>query len=487
MRLLFCIAVLHLCFCGFGAAQVASPQPGEPQAPRETSPPVSSMPASPATGPGLFLRGVPSGKATPEVLRLSLSTALDLGLKRNLGLLTGEQATRSAEASRYRALSGLLPDIIARTAETGEQFNLKALGFPGFPGINPILGPFNIFDARMLATQPILDFAALRKNRAGSESLLAARHSYQDARDIVVLVVADLYLQAVSGSSRIEASRAQVDTAQALYQRALEMKKAGVAPGIDVLRAQVELQARQQRLIFFRNEFEKQKLALARAIGLPVGQQFELTDRLPYSPPPPVTFDQALEEAYRSRADYRSALARVRAAEFSRQGAVAGRLPSLAFNGDYGDIGPRIWNSHGTFSATVSLNIPVFQGERVRADVLAADAALQLRKAELEDVRSGIDYEIRTAFLDLKSSGEQVQVARNSLDLAGEQLKQAQDRFSAGVTSSIEVVQAQEAVATADENYISSLHAYNLAKATLARALGGAEKSAREFLGIATH
>jgi outer membrane protein TolC len=130
-----------------------------------------------------------------------------------------------------------------------------------------------------------------------------------------------------------------------------------------------------------------------------------------------------------------------------------------------------------------TLTVPIFQGGRVHGKVLEADALLRQRKSELEDLRARIEYEVRMSFLDLKASGEQVQVAQSAADLAREQMKQAQDRFAAGVVNSIEVVQAQEAVATAEENYISSLYTYNLAKASLVRALGLAEEGFKQLLG----
>jgi outer membrane protein TolC len=139
-------------------------------------------------------------------------------------------------------------------------------------------------------------------------------------------------------------------------------------------------------------------------------------------------------------------------------------------------------NSHGTYTAAVSLNIPVFQGGRVRGDVLEADALLEQRRAQLADMRGRIAYEVRTAFLDLGAANEQVQVARSAVDLAQQQLTQARDRFAAGVTNNLEVIQAQEAVAMANENYISSLYAFNAAKAALGRAVGGAEKTIPSFL-----
>ncbi|HUS07286.1 MAG TPA: TolC family protein [Bryobacteraceae bacterium] len=428
-------------------------------------------------------RSVPSGQATSDVIPLSLSDAMDRGLKHNLGLITGDQAARLAEAARLRALSGLLPNINARSSETSQQVNLKALGFGGFPGFPSVIGPFRIFDVRAYLSQSIFDYSAIAANRSGSENVKAARLAYQNARDAVVLAVVSLYLQAIMGTARIESASAQVTTANALFKQATDLKNAGVMAGIDVLRAQVEMQAEQQRLIFHRNEFEKHKLNLARAIGLPLGQQFRLSDRIPYGPPPTLALETALQQAYETRPDYQSALAAERAAELQKKAAQAERLPSLYFDGNYGAIGSGPFESHGTFVASVGVRVPVFDGGRIKADVLRADAELEQRKAETGDLRGRIDYEVRTAFLDLKAGGDQVEVAQSALQLANEQVRHARDRFQAGVANSIEVVQAQQALAAANENYTSALFAYNLAKASIARALGVSEKRAKEFLG----
>ncbi len=483
---LFCLAVSGPAFSQqrIGAPAVGV-QPAPPELPRQASPPVPA-PAVPALplGPNPYAGGVPLSRPTPGVLDLSLSDAIDRGLRRNLGLVLNEQSTRLAEANRRQFRAGLLPNLTTRTAEAVEQINLQALGFSGgIPGLRTIVGPFSVFDTRAFLTQPVLNFVAIYQNRAGNAGLRAARLSYQDARDIVTLAVAGLYLQAAASRARITAAQAQFNTAEALYQRAVNLKTAGVVAGIDVLRAQVQMQAQQQRVIFYRNEFEKQKLDLARAIGLATGQEFRIAEELPDTPMPPLTLEEALAQAYRGRADYQSALAAVNEAELAKKAAQAQRYPAIALDADYGVIGRRPTESHGTFSVAGGLAIPVFQGGRVSADVLQADAQLSQRRAEAEDLRAAVYYQVRTAFLDLAAAAEQVAVAKSSVQLAARQLTQSQDRFSAGVTNNIEVIQAQEAVATADENLISSLYQYDFAKASLARALGGSEKLAKQFLG----
>ena len=424
-----------------------------------------------------FEGSVASGVASSARLPLSLTDAIARGMKTNLGALVANQNVRTSKALRGEALSRLLPNITGGVSETSEQINLAAFGFKNFPGIAQIVGPFALTDARAYATQPILNLSSLYNTKSATAEQKAAVLSVQNAHDVIALVVTGLYLQTLAAASRIDTGQAQVTAAQAAYDQARDFQTNGVVPAIEPLRAQVELQTQQQRLISDQSDLDKLKLRLARAIGLPDGQAFDLTDKIPYSPTPSLTPDEAIARAYTSRMDYQSAEARVQAAELARKAADAERLPTADFNGNYGDIGPSPDNSHGTYTAAVSVSVPIFQGNRIRNEVLQADAEVERRKAELADLRGQIAFEIRTAFLDLNSAARQIEVARSTMALAQQQLTQSQDRFAAGVTDNLEVVQAQEAVAAANESYISGLYVYNAAKASLARSIGNAEKN----------
>ena len=428
-----------------------------------------------------FTGSVPVKQPTPGVLSLSFLEAIDRGLKQNLGLLLSEDSTISARGEKWKELSNLLPNVIAKGQEDVQQTSLSALGLR-FPGIPRVVGPFNYLDVRAFLNQSVFNWNYIQKERAAAQSLKAAEFSYKDARELVVLVTGNSYLQAIAGAARVETAEAQVQTAQTLYTRSSDQLKAGVIPAIDALRAQVELQTRQQQLIVARNEYAKQKLALGRIIGLALGQEFELSDKAPYDMLIPPTLEEGLRRAYASRSDYQAALAQARAAELSRRAAAAERYPSFDLEGDYGDIGVNPGNSNGTFHVAGTLTVPIFQGGKVHADTLEAEATLRQARARLEDLRGQIDNDVRTALLDLNAAAEQVQVARSSVDLAEQTLTQAQDRFSAGVSDNLEVVQAQESVADAHEAYISSLYAHNLAKVELARALGNAEQGVKQYL-----
>jgi outer membrane protein TolC len=379
--------------------------------------------------------------------------------------------------------SGLLPTLQATFAQAREQINLAAYGFPVPPGESPIIGPFNVADRRVTLAQTLFDYSAIEDARAGAATKTAAGYAYQDVREQVVVTVASLYFQAVATSSRVESVRAQQRTAEALFARARAMKAAGTGAGIEVIRAQVQVENQKQRVIYYENEFAKQKLLLARAIGLPLAQAFELTDQVPFKAYDTMPLDEALAQAYAKRADYKAALELLKADEARRRSAYGSMAPSVHLTADYGSIGNSWSDALGTYAVMASVRVPILQAGRERGRVLMTDAALQQSRAQLADLGARIELEVRAAYLDLRAADERVRVARSAADLANQQMAQAQDRFSAGVANHVEVIQAQEAVATESENLIASLFAHNMAKAALARATGMAEDAAARLLG----
>ena len=408
---------------------------------------------------------------------------MDRALRTNLGLLLASDTSLSTRSQRLQELSHLLPSLSASANQSVEQIDLAALGFRfKFPGVSPVVGPIGVFDARFYLSAPLFDWHAIERERGARANEAAARYRYNDARELVVLAAGNEYLMSIAASARVDAAQAQIETAQALFNKARDQQTAGVTPAIDTLRAQVELQNRQQQLIVARNNYAKQKLQLARTIGLPPGQEFTLTDQVPYQPLTPMSVDQALQRAYMGRADYQAAAQQVRAAEQFRRAATAEHLPTIGISGNYGAAGVNIGDSHGVFVAGATLSIPIFAGGRTHADVLQAEATLRQTRQQLDSLRAQIDYDVRTALLDLAAAGDQVQVARSALDLANQTLVQARDRFSAGVADNLEVIEAQEAVASANENYIGSLYSHNVAKVLLARAIGFAEQGVKQYL-----
>lgn len=434
-----------------------------------------------------FQGSVPMGSASPTPFALTLRDAIDRGLRTNLGLLVSGEASDTARGERLRSLSALLPQVNGTASYTNEQVNLKTFGFnfqiPG-AAIPSIVGPFHYTDARASASFSVFDYNLRKNYSASKENERAAQLSAKDARDLVVQSVASVYLLVIADSSRVESLRAQVATDQAIYQRTSDQKLAGTVAGIDVLRAQVQLQQQQQQLLAQENQFAKDKLALGRVIGLPSGQGFNIGENEPYSTLAAMTPDEALRTALDQRADFQSAKASVKAAEESVKAARGERYPNVGVTADYGAVGPAPNSSHGTYTFQAAAKFNIFDGGRISGDVIQARAALKQRQDELADLGGQIDYQVRSALLDIQSAADQVTVARSNLDLANQTLAQARDRFTAGVTDTIEVVQAQGSVAIANDNLISALYAHNLAKVELARALGSAEQQLQKFMEV---
>jgi len=477
--------VALLLISGAFGAQAAAQERRPAAAQEQTSNP---RPVQSTTPAGSFLGGVPTGPLTDEVETITIVQAMRRALEHNLGVLTAEQGLGRAAGARKRALSELLPDVRGRISETRQKINLQAFGFGSssaspFGDIPPIVGPFNVFDARIFVSQAILDFGAIHDARSEEHNLEAARHLFRGARDFVLYVAGSIYVQTLAMSARADAARAQQQTAAALYDQAVDLKKSGVIAGIDVLRSEVQLNTQMQRSTIAANEYEKTKLQLARVIGLPLGQKFALDPDVPKLPDVDISLDAAVARAYAGRADYLAALERIRAAEAARQAVVGDALPSVRVNADYGDIGLTPVDARSTFSVSGAVTVPIFQGGRIRGRLLEADANLASRRSEAEDLKASIYYEVRGAFLDLAATSQQLTVAEKARDLAALQLTQSRDRFAAGVGSNIEVVQAQDAVAVATEQFIDAQYGHALARGALSRGIGSTDDLLRQLVG----
>jgi len=439
---------------------------------------------SPASDQATALRGsVPSGPQSNEVLHLTLCDAVGRALRYNLGTIESGENVTTARGERLLALSNLLPQVSAGVSENVDQASVAVLGIKNVPQIPRVIGPFSYSSADASVSATLFDFSSIQRFRAARTAEQAAKLSYQDTLDAVTLVVGNSYLQVIEAGSRIEAQAAQVRNAKALYDQALDSFQAGTAPKIDVTRTEVQLHTEQYNLSVARNNFDVAKLNLARAIGLPLGQQFDLADTLPYADINPPTVDEALKSAYNSRSDFRSALDLQKSAERVLSAARGERYPVVAMNGSYSDVGTTFGHSNGDFAVQAGVRVPLFTGGRIKGDITEAEASLRQRKAEAENIRGQVDYDVRTAFLNLNAAKEQVDVGKQNVDLANESLARSKDRFTSGVTDSVEVVQAEQALASANDQYITSVYNHSLAKLALARSLGVARTDYSQYLG----
>jgi outer membrane protein TolC len=441
-------------------------------------PPV--VPQAPAQS--AYQGSVVTQPATPGVIQLTLREAVLTGLKNNLGIILSGQNVNQAGGQRLQQLQKLLPIVTGSFKESVQQINLKAEGL-NFPGIPTIIGPFSYTDVRGNVDWTLLSVPSLDNYLASRHDFAGTKLSLDDARNLVALSIGYAYLACISDEANIANDEAQVASTKVSLDQANANHDAGTAPELDVLRARVDYQTQQQALIRDQNAHEKDKIALARAVGLPLEQKFELADRLPFAPLEGIQPDEALKIAYATRKDLQALQQELKAAELSRKAATAERFPTVSFSGDYGDIGPTLGKSHGTFDVTGSASVPIFQEAKLRGDAKQTQAQLDNQRAQLSDLRGQIDADIHDAFLDLESAAKLVEVARSNEELANQTLSDAQQRYSAGVSDNLAVVQAQASVAQANSQYVVSLYQHNVAKLSLARAMGVVDTRYQQFLG----
>lgn len=432
--------------------------------------------------PPEFAGSVTRQPVQAKVLPISLEQAIGMGLRYNLGMVLAGNRVEAARAARLQALQPLLPEVDATATEAVEQVNLQAEGLriPGFPAV---IGPFGFTDIRAAMRWSLINVSSLRSYLASKHDFKSESLSREDAKNLVVLTVGNAYLRAIADQALIQSAKARLSTATISLDQANARHDAGTAPLLDVLRAQVDYQTEQQNVITAQDVFEKDKIALARAIGLPLEQQFELASKIPYQSLASPDVKQTVDSALAHRQDLQSLEQRVKAAEDRKSAAAAERYPTVAFSGDYGVIGPTLGHSHGTFDAVGEASAPLFDEARLRGDAQAAAANLRRQQAELNNLRGQIDAEVRENILDIQAAEEEVQVAGSTVDLAKEALSEAQQRYAAGISGNLAVSQAQSSLAQADERYIASLYGDNIAKLALARSLGIAQTDLKKYLG----
>jgi outer membrane protein TolC len=430
---------------------------------------------------GTYTGSTSSVKDSPFSGKLSLKEAIDRALGHNLGTVGLSIAVRQARGQERVSRSALLPNLNAGIRDNYFTTNLQALGIK-VPFLPTLVGPVNYFDVRATLTQTLFDLGAVNNHRASQEVVQASEQAVKDARDIVVLATAGAYLQVIASAARVQSAKAQLETAKAVYSQTLQRRQAGIAAQIEVNRSLVQQQTQQQRIATLENDLARQKINLARLTGLPVNDDYQITDQITFAAPPALAVDDAVKQALETRADLKSAAFQVRAAERTRTAARADRLPTFGVSADLGEIGTRPNQSEHTYTVVASIKIPIWQGGRAAGEHAQADANLDQRRAEAEDLRGKIESDIRNAYLDLKAATSQLELSRNNQELAKETLRLSKEKFDAGVTDSLEVTQAVEAVASSDLDAITALFAHNLAKLSLARALGDTETKLQAYL-----
>jgi outer membrane protein len=427
---------------------------------------------------GKNLQAALPANAPTQVLRLTLDQTVALALKQNptaqIAVLTAAQSEQDKNISRAE----LLPHANATLTDQAEKINVLAEfgGKSPFPGFPKTIGPFQVFSAGPTFGMPVFDLTLWRRYQAARATMGASQETSLSTREQVILLVVSQYIGTLRAMANVQASQSRVELAQALYDQAADLQKEGVGTGIDTLRANVELQNEKQRFIQAETDRETSLYALSRLLNLDPRQPLELADSLSFFDTPQPEVDTSLELAYAGRQEWKSLESQIKAAGYDKKAAQDSRLPSLRFDGNFTYIGTSSNTTLPTYNYEATVNLPLFTGGRIHAEVVRADLEIRKLEQQRDDLRNQIGLEVKTALVNLESARNEVQVANLGVQLSKEEVDQARDRFNAGVANNIEVIQAQDSLARANDNQIAALYRFNQARADLARAIGQMEK-----------
>jgi outer membrane protein len=411
-----------------------------------------------------------------QVLKLTLDQAVALALKQNTTAITAVIQAAEAVQDKNVARAALLPQANLESAESLRRLNIEAQFGSRIPGFAEHVGPYQVFQVGSAFSAPVFDLTLWRRYQGERSLANAAKATSLSTREQVVLLVVSQYIGTLRDVATVQAADSRVNLAQALYDQAADLQKEGVGTGIDTLRANVELQNEKQRLIEAQASRETSLYGLSRLLNLDPRQAVELADSLSYFETPQPDVEQSIEQALAERQEWKSLSDQIKAAEWQKKQAWNQRLPSLTAEGEWDYQGTRLNNGIPAYNYELALNLPLFTGGRIRAESTRADLEIRRLQQQQADLRNQIGLDVKTALINLTSARSEVQVANLGVQLSQQEVDQARDRFRAGVANNIEVIQAQDSLARANDNQIAALYRFNQARADLARSVGQMER-----------
>jgi len=416
------------------------------------------------------------GTVPTGVMRLTLDHAVSLALKQNptaqIAIITAAESVQDKNVAR----ADLLPQASLSVTDTAERVNVEAFFGKKFPGIPQHAGPFQIFSAGPTFSAPVFDLTLFRRYQAARETANASKADSLSTREQVILLVVSQYIGTLRAVANVQASQSRVELAQALYDQAADVQKEGVGTGIDTLRANVELQNEKQRLLEAEADRETSLFGLSRLLNLDPRQAIELGDSLSFFDTPQPEVVASIDSALAERQEWKSLQQQLKAAGLQKKASSESRLPKVDFTGNWAYLGGSSTTGIPTYNYEAAVSVPLFTGGRIHAEIVRADLEIQKLQQQEDDLRNQIALDVKTALINLDSARNQVAVANLGVQLSKEEVDQARDRFKAGVANNIEVIQAQDSLARANDNQIAALYRFNQARADYARSTGQMEK-----------
>jgi len=420
--------------------------------------------------------------AATAPLRLAFADAVNLAAGKTPVVELATLRTTEADARVRQARAALLPSLSVSGAWLNRTFNSKSLGidFPSPPPPQPplvplLVGPFNNYDTRLNAAQTLFDWSSVVRVRAAGAQADGSRAERGVTVEGSVLTAALAYVRAVRAQSVVAARQADSVIAAELVGLAEAQRAAGVSPAIDVTRARAQLATAQGLLLVAKNQLDRGRIDVARALGLDPATPLAFADSLAPSlgaADVPVQRDSAVTAALTNRPELRAELARAAAARQTGSAIRAERLPRLELAGDYGVNGSTVPGAIATRDLALQVSVPILDGFRREARLAEQDAVVRESQVREADLRRQIAAEVDAALLDLGSAQAQQAVAREQLRLAESELSQSRERFRAGVAGNIDVITAQAGLIRARDTEIDARFAAASARISLARAAG---------------
>jgi outer membrane protein len=416
------------------------------------------------------------GAAPSGVMRLTLDQAVSLALKQNptaqIAIITAAQSVQDKNVAR----AALLPQASLSVTDSVERINLQAFLGERIPGFPEHAGPFQVFSAGPTFSAPVFDLTLFRRYQAARETANASKSDSLSTREQVILLVVSQYIGTLRAVANVEASQSRVELAQALYDQAADVQKEGVGTGIDTLRANVELQNEKQRLLEAQADRDTSLFGLSRLLNLDPRQVIELGDSLSFFDTPQPEVAASIDSALAERQEWKSLQQQLKSAGLQKKASSESRLPKVDFTGNWAYLGGSSTTGIPTYNYEAAVSVPIFTGGRIHAEIVRADLEIQKLLQQEDDLRNQIALDVKTALINLDSARNQVAVANLGVHLSKEEVDQARDRFKAGVANNIEVIQAQDSLARANDNQIAALYRFNQARADYARSIGQMEK-----------
>ena len=451
--LLFCFSILTVDL----QSQVVSAQ----------SPRASNGAAYPATAPN-----------TPDLdVPLTLSAAVDLALKQNLDIQIANIDTAMRQQDRDIARSALLPTASFEADDSVNRHNLRALLGIEIPisSVPHNIGPYQAVHVGPMFAVPVFDLTLVRQYQASGHRVQASLADEQTVREETVLLTVSDYMAHLRSLASITAAKSRVELATRLAHQADDLLKDGVASRIDVSRSQVRLREEQQRLVDAQRDADTTLYALKRIMNVPDSAQIGFADQQDFFRTPSFDTPDPLTTALVLRPELHSLTERIKAAQSAHQAAVAESTPRLNFNGFWNEQGQTFNTSAPGYQYQVAMSVPIFTGGRLSAERRSTALAEQRAQKQFVQERNLVVEQVRDGQVELQAALHQVELGREEVLLAHEEVLLSQGRFQSGVTDNIEVTAAQDSLARANDAEIGALFRYNIARAELARAAGTIE------------